>query len=263
MSTIGELSDFGAADLIELLGRGRRSGKLIIKIDGKEVHLTFQNGQIVQVSSTDITLRLGRMLVRQGLLNSAQLLAALHDQASTRGPKPLGQILVERGWITQKDIVACVEEQSIEVMARALGDEPGMFVFESGVNPFLPAEPIALDPVTLLAAASERVRSLRLIRSQLPVPTTTLRLRPASLDSAPVIHTNVPEEMVIAALGAGARTLEDLRYHVSLDEMSLSTAVLSLIERGSVTMESERARAEKSGSGGSAEPLSRSESWPT
>lgn len=238
MSTIGELSDFGADALIELLGRGRRSGKLIIKIDAQEVHLSFQDGQIVQVSTTDIALRLGRMLVRQGLLDTAKLLAALHDQAESRDPTPLGQILVERGWVTHEDVVACIEEQSIEAMARALGDEPGMFVFEPGINRSLPTEPIALDPSTLLAVASERVRSLRMLRSQLPAPKTTLSLRPAELEADRIWYSSVPEEMVISALRAGARTLEDLRYHVTLDEMSLSASVLGLIERGVVALDS-------------------------
>lgn len=64
MVTIGELNDFGVVDPIDLLTRRERSGRLAVKVGGQEVSLFFERGALCHVASTDITLRLGRMLVR-------------------------------------------------------------------------------------------------------------------------------------------------------------------------------------------------------
>ena len=78
MATIGELNDFGVVDLIDLLTRRKRSGRLAVKVAGQEVFLFFKRGALCHVTSTDITLRLGRMLVRQSIIDTTQLLEALH-----------------------------------------------------------------------------------------------------------------------------------------------------------------------------------------
>src|SRR5262245_8355714 len=93
VSTIGELSDIGVADLIDIFSRRERTGRLTIKTGGQEVHLYFEAGRLALVSSTDITLRLGRMLIRQGLLDTPRLLEALHAQSESGNRKSLSAIL--------------------------------------------------------------------------------------------------------------------------------------------------------------------------
>ncbi len=73
MATIGELNDFGVVDLIDLLTRRKCSGRLAVKVAGQEVFLFFERGALCHVTSTDITLRLSRMLVRQSIIDTPQL----------------------------------------------------------------------------------------------------------------------------------------------------------------------------------------------
>src|SRR5215211_2627123 len=112
MSTIGELTDIGVPDLITIFTRRERTGRLTIKAGGQEVFIYFDGGRLVQLTSTDLTLRLGRMLVRQGLLDAPRLLEALHAQAEGGGAKPIGELIAERGWVTEADLARCVEDQS-------------------------------------------------------------------------------------------------------------------------------------------------------
>lgn len=237
MSTIGELSDFGVADLIDVLTRRGRTGRLAVKVAGQEVLLYFQQGRLVLVSSTDITLRLGRMLIRQGLLDTPRLLDALHAQAeSEAGKRSLGAIMTERGWITESDLTRCVEEQSIEALARVITDPPGVFVFDPGVPPPPHVESVPLDPELLLRAAKERTESLRMLRDQLPDPSTPLFIAPAVAARLDVLDDLAPPEaMVISVLKTGGKTYAELAVYIALDELSLGVAVLALIERAIVT----------------------------
>lgn len=242
VSTIGELSDIGVGDLIDIMTRRNRTGRLAVKVGGHEVHLYFENGTLSLVSSTDITLRIGRMLIRQGLLDTPRLLEALHAQAETGNRQPLGAILLARGWITEPDLARCIEEQSIELLAKTVGDQVGMFVFEADVARPSHVQAAALDPDVLLTAAKERTDALRLLREQLPSPGTPLFLGIALNQLTELVEEiGTPEALVVDALRTGAKSLSELSFHLALDELSLGVAVLTLIERGVIVTEASRA----------------------
>jgi hypothetical protein len=233
VSTIGELSDISVIDLIEIFARRGRSGRLVVKTGGQEIHLYFDQGRLALITSTDITIRLGRMLIRQGLLETPQLLEALHAQSESGNRKPLGAILIERGWVTSADLARCVEEQSIEALARAIEPDQGLFVFEAGVSRPGHVEAIPLDPKSLLKAAKERTEALRVLRGQLPPPSTPFSLHGGAMDAAAAAGSlGNPESVVIGALRSGPKTYEELGFHVALDELTLGVAVLTLLEQG-------------------------------
>jgi hypothetical protein len=233
VSTIGELSDIGVADLIDILGRRGRTGRLAIKTGGQEVHLYFEEGKLALVSSSDITLRLGRMLIRQGLLDTPRLLEALHAQAESDNKKSLGAILIERDWVTEFDLGRCVEEQSVDALAHAVTDGPGLFVFEAGIRRPAHVEATPLDPEMLLSAARERTEALKLLRDQLPPGNVPLFLTRGTMELKQIAdELGPPETMVVGVLKTGAKTHAELCYHLALDELTLGVAVLSLIERG-------------------------------
>lgn len=241
MSTIGELTDIGVPDLIAIFSRRERTGRLTIKAGGQEVGIYFNHGRLVLVTSTDLTLRLGRMLVRQGLLDTPRLLEALHAQAESQGVKPIGAVIAERGWVTEADLARCVEDQSIEVLARVINDQTGLFIFDAGVLPSAPVEGVPLEPMELLRAARERVEALRLLRQQLPEPGTQFTLV-HQLADAMADDLASPEAMVVHALRSGSKSLPELSIHMALDELTLCVAMIGLRERGVVETVAERVR---------------------
>jgi hypothetical protein len=139
--------------------------------------------------------------------------------------------LVERGWITSADLTRCIEEQSVEALARAVTEQPGVFVFEANVPAPSGADTVPLDLGLLLRAAQERTEGLRMLREQLPSSGTPLFLN-ADVVSAVRDEPNSPEAMVVNVLRTGARSYSELSFHLALDELTLGVAVLTLIEAG-------------------------------
>lgn len=237
MATIGELTDFGVADLIDLITARGRSGRLTIKAAGDEVALYFDAGSLVYVTSSDITLRLGRMLVRQGLIDTPQLLEALHIQSETEPKRPLGAILLERGWLMEADLLRCLEDQSIEMLSRTITEEPGLFVFDRDVRAPKRTEAEPLDAGALLQYAKERTDALRKLREQLPPASTPLFLVAQALDEPALLDDlSTPETMVVSVLRSGPKSVAELSQQLALDELSLSVAVIGLIARGTVVV---------------------------
>src|SRR5215216_740410 len=127
---MGELSDIGVSALLYLLALRLQTGKLSISTQGDEATLFLEKGQLSFVSSSNMGLRLGRMLIRLGYLHTEQLREGLQEQEGTSRGSGLGTILIERGLITEAELAKCVEEQCIEILARVIAADRGMFVFQ-------------------------------------------------------------------------------------------------------------------------------------
>jgi hypothetical protein len=230
VSTIGDLSDISVQDLIAIFSRRKRTGRLTVRMGQHDTQLFFNNGRLVCVTSSDLTLRLGRMLIRQGTLSSHHLLEALSVQAEDKNQRPIGAILVEKGWITDEDLLGCVEEQSIEALAKVISDEPGMFIYDAGSLSPGNVEPVPLTPDELLRKASERAHNLKDIRSRLPRQTAPLSI--TRQGTGAIAHLPIAESMVMTALRSGPKSLAELTWQMALDERTLGEAVLSLCDRG-------------------------------
>jgi hypothetical protein len=236
VATIGELSDFSVADLMMVISQRKRNGRLVIKSGGSEVALYFDAGQLVRVTSGDIALRIGRMLVRQGLLDTPRLLEALQLQTEADDDTPIGEVLLAKGWITEADLNRCLEEQTIEVLSRAMSAGPGVFTFDSDLTVKRANEVTPMEPVTLLKIAVERTEGLATLRERLPDYLTPLFLN-VSIASLPGLQRSLdpPESLVLSILRSGPRTYPELLAMSALDELTLGAAVLTMIENEFIT----------------------------
>ena len=233
MATIGELSDFSVADLLTMISGRKRSGRLVVKTGGDEVTLYFEDGSLVRVTSGDIALRIGRMLVRQGLIDTPRLLEALHLQAERGRDAPIGEVLMRKGWITESDLQHCLEEQSIEVLSRVMSSGPGLFTFEAGLKVDGGAEITPLEPMALLKIAEERTAALATLQEQLPNHLTPIFLNlPATALAEVQLSFGAPEGIVLNVLRTGPKTYPELSAHSALDDLTLGVAVITLLEEG-------------------------------
>ncbi len=231
MATIGELHDFSVADLMTVLSSRKRTGRLVIKAAGNSVAMYFDDGQLVRVTSDDIALRIGRMLVRQGLLDTPRLLEALHLQAVAGEATPLGEVLLKKGWITEADLHRCLEEQSIEVLSKAMSSGPGIFTFDAGLKLNGKAELTPLEPMALLRIAEERTAALALIQNHLPGHLTPIFLNLPATELAEIqLSFGAPEGIVLNVLRTGPKTYPELSAQSALDDLTLGVAVITLLE---------------------------------
>lgn len=231
MATIGELGDFSVADLLTMISKRKRSGRLVVKTGGDEIALYFESGRLVRVTSGDIALRIGRMLVRQGLIDTARLLEALHLQAEDERNAPIGEVLIRKGWITETDLQRCLEEQSIEVLSRVMSAGPGLFTYEAGLKADGGAELTPLEPMALLEIAEERTAALAVIQGQLPGHLTPIFLNVPSTALVELqLSYGAAEGIVMNVLRTGPKTYPELSMQSALDNLTLGVAVITLLE---------------------------------
>lgn len=137
----GHIQDTPLADVLEGLRMMKASGTLVIQMGPNQKSVFLEDGKIVFAASTDTTDRLGEVLVRNGMLDRANLDEALAISRRTAGFKKLGAILVEQGFVTPKDLFAGLKQQVKDILFSALGAGDGTYRFETSV----PADVIPLQ----------------------------------------------------------------------------------------------------------------------
>lgn len=227
---MGELSDIGVADLLYLLAVRRQTGKLTINANADEIHLFLDDGRLLLVNSSDLALRLGRTLLRLGMIDNRQLQDVLQEQESAGRALPLGHILVSRGWVTPEQVAHCVEEQCVEALARIIAADHGIFIYSNGVTPPKRTEVVPLNADRILLEAMRRTDELSTLRRLLPAPAAPLVVSDRIDEVADTLSDG--EVLVVATLLSGAGSLAELADEVALDELVLWRTVISLRERG-------------------------------
>jgi hypothetical protein len=230
MAFMGELSDIGVADLLYLLALRQQTGKLSVNANGDEVGLFIEQGRMILVTSSNMSLRLGKMLVRLEILTNERLRDALrHQEQSGRG-RPLGTLLIEAGFITEQQLHRCVEEQCIEVLARVIAAEAGIFVFHRDARVAPKTEIVPLNSDRILLEATRRTDEMTELKSRLPDQDAPLMLAETVEQDA---HLLVDNEIAVASeLYGKASCLRELGDQVNIENVVLWRTVIRMIEQG-------------------------------
>lgn len=131
----GNIPDFPLPAVLEGLQKEKATGTLRVRMREAEKTVHFKDGQIVFAASTAAHDRLGEMLVRTGRLSREHLATALELLKKSGGEKKLGALLVERGFVSPKDLFTGLKAQVKEIIYSLFLVEEAAYRFEAGLPP--------------------------------------------------------------------------------------------------------------------------------
>jgi hypothetical protein len=155
----GNLSDFGIADVFQLIGQQRKTGVLELKGSEVRIHVAFDQGSVVTAApavgrATDAD-PLGDMLVRCGLLTrerAASVAAECRSSART-----FARTVVERGWLEGEEVSRIEDLLTRDTVFEVLRWASGSFDFRAAEvehererSSLLPAEQILMDGLRMV-----------------------------------------------------------------------------------------------------------------
>jgi hypothetical protein len=226
---MGEIGDVGAADLLYLLRLKQQTGRLAINTAGDQVVISLVRGRLTSVTSSDPMLRLGRMLIRLGYMTPEGLRRALQLQDQSGGDT-LGKVLLDHELVNRDQLTRCVEEQCIEILAKVIAAEAGMFAFTPDPNPPASTFDSPLNTDRIVLEATRRTDELAKLRSLMPDSDTPLMI---SSDLDALADTLTDTEVFIAAtLQTAPATFNEIAGRLSIDPNQLWKTILGMRERG-------------------------------
>ncbi len=232
----GNIAEAALADVVQLLALGRRSGRLSVARDGELGTMYFVDGYVAHAALAHRRDPLGTVLVRAGVLDDADLRAALVEQAA-QPDTPLGVILVRRGCVPHDVLTTQITTQTAEAAYDLLGWTRGTFSFDVVAAPVAAELTPRLDVGSLLLEAARRADEGVLIAADVPGVTSTFALvagtTPTALDD---------EQTRVAALLDGVRDVRAVAEGAALSTYQVSRVLHTLVRAGRVRRVASSAR---------------------
>lgn len=137
----GNIKYIPLAVIFEELRTEKATGTLTLKNERVEKAVFFKEGQVIFSKSTDISDRLGEILVKVGKLKREDLDKALVLNRKHLGLKKMGAILVENGMVTPKDLFNALKTQVNDIIVSVFNWDHADYSFTEQ----LPADVIPLQ----------------------------------------------------------------------------------------------------------------------
>jgi hypothetical protein len=227
----GTLTDFGIAEIFQLIGGQGKSGTLYLESKKDKIKLLFDRGAIVgvELAAKDRRGSLADLLVRAELVTPAQIKEALALQKKTL--RRLPDILLEHGWVKADALQEMLQLETNEALY-------GLFAWQTGTYRFEPGE-VEYDPGTvtprslehLLMEGFRRVDEWPLVWRRIGTHETTFEV------VAPLPYREVSDEIGhgerrVYSLIAPDRTVQKLVDISRLGEFETCRALQHLLDLG-------------------------------
>ncbi len=256
MAIEGPLKELGIHDIFQLLDLNRKTGKLTAtsKLRHNSGCVYFERGAVIYAEIESNPHLLGGLLVGSGKITEGDLNRARSMQDGGDGRR-LGQILIEIGALTEKDLERQVRSQIEEVVFELVGWREGYFSFEEGDLPELPAEAkVRIPTESVLMEGARRIDEWSRIERK--VPHLGVIPRYAAFDPGDVREGYLdllPSEWELLAAVDGERDVRGVAGALGRSEFEVAKTIFGLESAAILTLH--EPKVESSKAEGSAEDL--------
>jgi hypothetical protein len=220
----GSLRDFGLADILQLIFFQRKTGVLLLEGRMDKIKVLFIQGNIAGAESRRRTEanRIGKVLVKKGLLREEDLQPILEEQAGSN--EKLGCVLVKKGIIDRKEMTDILTGQIRETVIQIFGWKEGTYEFTPQQIPKDTDIPVSLDTQHLLMEGLRIVDEWSLIDGKVTLDAVFVK---KTEDGSSLTE----EEREIFPLIDGENDVSTIIDITGQDDFSISKTLVSLLEK--------------------------------
>lgn len=253
MAIKGSLKEASLADVCQLLALGLKTGCLSITDKSRFGQIYFDRGRITYARIVNRRDRIGDLLVRDGLLTQEQLTGALELQGE-EPDKRLGEVLVARKFISEKDLQLYIRMQIEEAIYHLFTWARGNFFFEADEMPEADIL-VSINPDSLLLEAARRVDEWSQIEKKIPSLDLIFEVEIDRLHRSELELNS--EQETIARLFDGTRSVSEVADVIGIGEFDVGRTLYGLIQAGYAHRVEGRQEAPEASRGRDAEILER------
>jgi len=228
MALTGKLT-MTAADLLQWVSLGQKSGTLVVARESVEKKIFFRNGRVISSASNDPREYLGQFLMSHGYLTEPELTKAMEVQRQSG--ILLGKILVMIDVIVEEDLQRLMRRKAEEEIYDVFLWGEGSFDFRENEVPLNEMIPLQVDVTGIIMEGTRRMDEWSRIRQVIPddgvVPVLQKAIDDATLEDV--------ERTIINAVD-GRRTIADIVLESRSSSFVVSSTLLHRIREGQVRL---------------------------
>jgi hypothetical protein len=237
----GPLRELGIHDVFQLLDLSRKTGALSVvsALRDNQGTVFFDGGAVVFASIRSNPHRLGDMLVRAGKISEADLDRARATQQKGDSRR-LGEILLEMGAVTPKELERHVRLHIEEVVFELMSWREGYFSFEERPISDAPSEAsVRISTESLLMEGARRIDEWSRIEGKVPHVGVVPVLAPLRADH-PSLLDLLPNEWEVLAEIDGAKDLREIALRLGQSDFDIAKVVYGMVTTGVIDLRDPR-----------------------
>ncbi|MBX6331806.1 MAG: DUF4388 domain-containing protein [Gemmatimonadaceae bacterium] len=238
MAIEGPLRELGIHDVFQLLDLSRKTGTLTVTslLRDNQGTVYFDRGAVIYAAIRSNPHPLGELLLRAGKISEGDLARARDMQRQGGDGRRLGEILLDLGAITRRELERQVRFQVEEVVFELMSWREGFFSFEEREVLDAPAEAtIRISTESLLMEGARRIDEWSRIEGKVPhlgvIPTLA-----AVQPDHPAFLDLLPNEWEVLAMIDGVRDLRAIASSLARSEFDVARIVYGLVTTGIVDL---------------------------
>jgi hypothetical protein len=234
MAIEGPLHELGIHDVFQLLDLNRKTGALTVTSFVRDNRGTvyFDRGAVVYAAIRSNPHPLGQLLLRAGKISEGDLSRAQAVQQRGGGRPRLGEVLVELGAISRRELERQVRFQVEEVVFELMSWQEGFFSFEEGEVREIPAEAaVRISTASVLMEGARRIDEWSRIVSKVPHLGMVAALAPVSEEQSASLDL-LPGEWEVLIAVDGVRDLRTIAHELARSDFDVARTVYGLVSTG-------------------------------
>jgi hypothetical protein len=124
----GNLRDFSGTQILNLVSLAKKTGTLAVDRKDGKANLIFKDGKLIYAAIGDADGTLASVLARDGRISKEQA-DALAKRSEKTGDKQLGLLLIQKGYVSQADIIKSIRASRSTRWRRSISSPPGAMAY--------------------------------------------------------------------------------------------------------------------------------------
>lgn len=232
MALKGNLSELSMAQLLNLINLARKTGTLMVDENGQQVALQFEEGKLVYAAVDGTGSTLAAALRQSGAITEGKA-RAIDSRAGSRSEKELGLLLVDGGYVSQREILESMRSYILSSVYPLFACSDGWFEFRSGWST---EEGIITVPIEVEQVITEGIRLReKWERLEEELPDLDISLEFAESPEADLSRVDFSaEEWDVISFVSPRNTLRQIARRHNFSEREIREIVAGLFEAGVV-----------------------------
>jgi hypothetical protein len=232
MALRGNLRDFSITQLLNLINLARKSGTLVIEGPGERAQVVFREGKLAHAQVGQDQHDLASILQRSRKITNNQA-HIIRERTSHMTDKEIGLLLINAGYLTQKDIIESLQQYSAELVRKLFTWVEGIFRFEPDIPPPNGKIPVRMDLENLIIESSRQMREWEQLQEEIPSLDMALKFTDRPGTNLKNINLSVEEWRVVRYVNP-KNTMRQIAHASRMNDIEIRRVVYALLQAGLV-----------------------------
>lgn len=234
MALKGNLRDFSITQLLNLVNLARKTGMLHIRGAEAKAEIYFREGKLAYAAMSQQPNDLASVLYREKKLSAGQY-KAIRARKEPMNDKALGLLLVNAGYLSQEDILQCLQTAYVGVVKRLFAWAEGYFEFDGNAPPPSGRILVRVDLENLIIEGARQLREWEQLQNEIPDLDMALKFTDRPDTNLRKLSLSVEEWRVVSFINP-KNTIRQIARATKMNDLEIRRIVYGLLQAGLVEL---------------------------